>query len=90
MRLGVQLSPRLADLLDVIQHSGGRGVRLDVLSWTLHGGLPKRDAENRIKTGICQLNEFLVQTDFEVRRDRRHRWTPYKLLLKRKRMRLAA
>ena len=47
MRHGARLSPRLADLFDMIEHSGERGVLAETLAWVFYPGKSTRDAKLR-------------------------------------------
>lgn len=68
IRHGVRLPPLCADLFDMIEHSGDRGVMCEVLAWVFYSGKSKRDAENCVRVNINRLNNWLpdnvrVRTD---------------------------
>ena len=66
IRHGVRLSPRLADIFDIIEHSGDRGVTEEVLSTIFYSGRPSREAYNCIRVNISHINSHLVSTDYRV------------------------
>ena len=65
-RHGVHLSPRLADIFDIIEHSGDRGVTEEVLSSIFYSGRPSREAYNCIRVNISHINSHLASTDYRV------------------------
>ena len=69
MRHGVRLSPRLADIFDIIEHSGDRGVTEEVLSSIFYSGRPSREAYNCIRVNISHINSHLVSTDYRVAKE---------------------
>ena len=78
IRHGVQLPPKLADIFDLIEHSGDRGVLGEVLAWVFYPDKPKRDAQKLIAVHVHRLNDLLCSTDFQVRAS--HRCEPYKVV----------
>ena len=66
MRHGVRLSPRLADIFDIIEHSGDRGVTEEVLSSIFYSGKSSREAYNCIRVNISHINSHLASTDYRV------------------------
>ena len=66
IRHGVRLSPRLADIFDIIEHSGDRGVTEEVLSTIFYSGRSSREAYNCIRVNISHINSHLVSTDYRV------------------------
>jgi hypothetical protein len=67
IRYGVALSPRLADLLDVIERAGEQGIEVEVLVGIFYPGKSSRAARCCIKSNVWHLNARLAETDFEVR-----------------------
>jgi hypothetical protein len=76
MRHGVRLPPRCADLFDMIEHSGLRGVLCPTLAWVFYAGKSKRAAEKLIAVHVNHINDFLEPTDVEVIGGR---WQPYRV-----------
>lgn len=66
VRHGVRLSPRLADLFDMIEHSGKRGILGEVLAWVFYPGKNAHAARRCVITNINHLNSFLEETDVRV------------------------
>ena len=66
MRHGVRLSPRLADIFDIIEHSGDRGVTEEVLSSIFYSGKSSREAYNCIRVNVSHINSHLASTDYRV------------------------
>ncbi len=83
-RLGVQLSPRQADLFDLIENATPRGGEpIDVLGWVWAG--TERTVLQRaylIKATIYGINERLAGTDYRIVGDG-HRPVTYKLIKRR-------
>lgn len=71
MRHGVQLPPKLADLLDMIERVGKRGITTETLSWVFYPDKSRKDAANCVKANIWRLNDLLVSTDFQIRPETR-------------------
>lgn len=73
VRHGVKFSPKQADIFDMIEHSGDRGVPPALLRDVFFPSQSHRDAYNGLKTFIWQINELLYSTDLSVKmRDRPH------------------
>jgi len=68
IRHGAKLSPRLADIFDLIEHSGDRGVSMEVLVSVFYTGKSKRDAENCVRVNISHINDMLASTNVRVRK----------------------
>jgi hypothetical protein len=66
IRHGVKLSPKLADVFDMIERAGKRGITRETLAWVFYPGKSKRDAERCISVTINHINEFLEETDVHV------------------------
>jgi hypothetical protein len=66
MRHAVRLPPRLADLFDMIERSGKRGVLCEVLAWVFYPGKPTREAKRCVITNINHLNSFLESTNVRI------------------------
>ena len=69
IRHGVHLSPRLADIFDIIEHSGDRGVTEEVLSSIFYSGKSSREAYNCIRVNISHINSHFASTDYKVERE---------------------
>ena len=82
IRHGVKLSPRLADIFDIIEHSGDRGVTEEVLSSIFYSGRPSREAYNCIRVNVSHINSHLVSTDYRVSKEAGVRGAeyPYRVL----------
>ena len=70
MRHGVRLSPRCADLLDMIEHSGTRGVPEEILVSVFYPDKSTRDAKNCVKVNVSHINNYLQSTDVRVVKNR--------------------
>ena len=79
IRHGVRLSPRLADIFDVIAHSGKYGIEPEVLAGVLYPGKPLGDARRCIATNVAFINLRFEETDLRLRASR---GSPYRLLRK--------
>lgn len=66
-RHGVELSPRLADLFDMIERSEGRGVMPEVLADVFYPGKPSTAGRRCVAVNIHFLNSRLLETDLQVR-----------------------
>jgi hypothetical protein len=67
VRHGVQLSPLLADLFDMIERSGSDGILCEVLVGVFYPGRPRDQARRCIVVNIHHLNDKLIETDLEIR-----------------------
>ena len=67
VRYGVRLSPLLADLFDMIERSGNRGILPDVLLGVFYPGKSTEAARRCLYQNIFHLNTRLAETDIEVR-----------------------
>lgn len=73
IRHGVQLSPKQADIFDMIERSKDRGVPPAVLRDVFFANRPARAAYAGVKAFVWQINEKLAETDLCVAmRDRPH------------------
>jgi hypothetical protein len=77
MRHGVPLSPRLADLFDLIERAGQRGVPCEVLADVFYPGKSANIAQRCVIANIFHLNTRLAETDIEVRASR---YEPYRVM----------
>jgi hypothetical protein len=75
----VRLSPKLADLFDMIEHSGERGVLREVLAWVFFPNKPKHDAERLISVHIGRINDLLEETNIRISMSGR-RLEPYRIV----------
>ena len=68
IRYGVRLSPLKARMLDMIRDvtRGRGGIARETPAWVFFGDAPKRDAENRVKSHVWQINELLEETEYKV------------------------
>ena len=66
IRHGVRLSPRLADIFDIIEHSGERGVTEEVLASIFYSGRSAREAYNCVRVNVSHINNHLLSTDYRV------------------------
>lgn len=66
-RYGVRLPPHLADIFDMIERSGDRGVRIEAIVGALYTGKPTAAARQAAKTNIVHINERLEETDKRIR-----------------------
>jgi hypothetical protein len=77
VRHGVTLPPLLADLFDVIEHSGAGGLSSETLADAFYPGQSRPAAQRRVITNVAHLNIRLAETDLEVRASRHE---PYRVL----------
>ena len=68
IRLGVKLSPRQADIFDVISNTGERGLAQEVLADILSPGKPRRGAMRLAAVHVHTINSILEETDFAIRK----------------------
>ncbi len=66
VRLGVHLSPRQADIFDIVWNSDTRGTTEEVLASIFYPEKSQKHAQNVIKVTINQINAKLVETDYRV------------------------
>ena len=66
MRHGAQLSPRLADLFDMIDRSGERGVLCEVLAGVFYSNQASLAGRRCVASNISHLNSMLEQTNVRV------------------------
>ena len=66
-RHGVQLPPLLADIFDMIERSGRRGIPIETLAWVFYSGKSKMEAHRCVAVNVNRLNDFLSPTNFEIR-----------------------
>jgi hypothetical protein len=67
LRFGARLSPHLADIFDMIERAGDRGVRIEAIVGALYAGKPTAAARQAVKTNIVHINERLEETDRRIR-----------------------
>jgi hypothetical protein len=77
MRHGVKLSPKQADIYDMIEHSGSRGVLPDVLRWVFYPDSSKRNAQLGIQVHINQINDRMGEAGIQVCNE--ERFAPYRV-----------
>jgi hypothetical protein len=65
-RHGARLSPKCADIFDMIEHAGERGVAPEILRDVFFANRPHKAAYAGLKTFIWQINEFLASTDLHI------------------------
>lgn len=66
IRHGVRLPPRLAAVFDSIERCGENGINCEALAEILYPEKWTHAAKKLVAVNVCQLNEFLVQTDLMV------------------------
>jgi hypothetical protein len=71
IRHGVRLPPKCADIFDMIEHSGRRGVLGEVLASVFYPDKDKRSARRCVAVYVNRINDFLSSTNIEVRADER-------------------
>ena len=79
-RHGARLPPRSADIFDLIECSGQRGVLCEVLAWTLFPGQETRAAKKCVAVHVNHINDFLEPTDVMISG---RRWQPYRVVARR-------
>ena len=79
IRHGVSLPPRCADIFDMIERAGDRGVLNEVLCWVFYSDKPKRDAARLVAVHINRINDFLQSTDVRISTSGRQ-VEPYKVI----------
>jgi hypothetical protein len=67
IRHGVRLSPMYADVYDMVERSGDRGVKGEVLGGVFYPDAPHTTQLNRIRSIVYHINIKLAETDYEVR-----------------------
>jgi hypothetical protein len=67
-RVGMQLSPRQADIFDLITNSGDRGLEQEVLADVLSPGKPRYGAMRLVAVHVNNINPILEETNFAVRK----------------------
>ena len=67
LRHGVPMPRFLADMFDLIEHSGSHGVAIESLVGALYVGKPTAAARQAIKVNVCRINDHLEETDKRVR-----------------------
>ena len=77
LRHGVALSPRLADLFDMVEHAGERGIAMEVLIDVFYPGKSSRAPRQCVKANVYHLNTRLAETYLEVRASF---WEPYRVI----------
>ena len=80
VRHGVQLSPLLADLLDMVERTGKAGISCETLAGIFYPGKSDFDGRNCVRTNVSHLNARLAETDFEVRAPGYKRESVYRLI----------
>ena len=55
-------------MLDMIRDvtRGRGGIARETLAWVFFSGVRKRDAENRVKSHVWQINELLEETEYKI------------------------
>jgi hypothetical protein len=66
MRHGVRLSPKCADIFDMIERAGERGVAPEILQDVFFANRPRKAAYAGLKAFIWQINELLASTDLHI------------------------
>jgi hypothetical protein len=69
IRHGVRLTPKRADMFDMIERvtkAGGR-IPVAVLADVFYPGVASDAAKNNVRVMVNQLNEFLEQTDVQIK-----------------------
>jgi hypothetical protein len=67
IRHGVKLPPLLADIFDLIEHSGKRGITREVLASVFWSDKSRKQAEACASVNINRINDFMVETDVSIR-----------------------
>lgn len=67
IRHGVQLPPKQADIFDMIEHSGARGVPSEVLASVFYPDKSDADGRNCVKANVWKINSRLGETDVQVK-----------------------
>jgi hypothetical protein len=68
MRHGVRLSPRQADVFDMIEKAtrAGRRISTDVLAGVLYPNAPRQGGKNVVRVTINHINDMLVSTNVRI------------------------
>jgi hypothetical protein len=66
-RHGVKLSPMLADIFDMVEHSGQRGITREVLGYVFYPDKNRTAGQRCITANIWHINSFLESTDYCIR-----------------------
>src|SRR5262249_7172962 len=71
MRYGVGLSPRQADIFDMIERAiAGGGIEMDVLADLMTPGMATNKPRNQIRVHVHQINNKLEEPDYRIIGDR--------------------
>jgi hypothetical protein len=79
IRHGVQLSPLLADLLDMVERCKD-GIACETLAGIFYPGKSDFDGRNCIHANVVHLNAKLAETDIEVRAPGYKRDSAYRII----------
>jgi hypothetical protein len=85
MRHGVLLSPKLADIFDVIERRGRAGIFAEVLAWVVYGTSSTR-TRKALAVNISHLNDRLIEASIRIAADR---YGPYRIIKLKQRARAA-
>ena len=66
MRHGVLLSPKQADIFDLIENSGHRGILGEVLRYVFYPDKPRKLAQTCVSSTIHQINAVLAETPVHI------------------------
>jgi hypothetical protein len=69
IRHGVRLTPKRADMFDMIERvteAGGR-IPVAVLADVFYPGVATAAAKNNVRVMVSQLNEYLEETDVQIK-----------------------
>ena len=83
VRHGVQLSPILADLLDMIERTGKAGITCEALASIFYPNKSDHDGRNCVRANMTHLNARLAETDIEIRCDGYRRDSCYHVIKRR-------
>lgn len=67
VRHGVLLSPKLADIFDMIERSGRRGVLPGILASVFYPNQSNKAARRALAVSVNHINDKLAATDVRVR-----------------------
>ena len=68
MKFGVRFQPKSASMLNRIEDAtkGRGGIECETLAYVFFPGVPKKVAQQRVRTHVWQINEMLVSTNWRV------------------------
>lgn len=67
VRNGVRLSPRQADIYDLIAHAKTRGIPPETLAWVFFSDKPTSSGKKTAAVHINHINDMFASTDTRIK-----------------------